>query len=360
MNIIISVLFSLVAVIILVLIPWVGVGVLDLRILFGIVIPYTALATFFVGIVVRVIDWGRSPVPFRIPTTGGQQWSFPWVKSSPIDNPRSTTGVIIRMAFEILLFRSLFRNTKLEFRQGPKVNYEWEKWLWVGALAFHYSFLVVLLRHLRFFTEPIPGFVHIIESLDGFLQLGILPVNGLGIPAVYITDGLLMAAVTYLFLRRLYVPEMRYISLPADYFPLFLILALGTTGILMRYLIRVDLTAVKELAMGLVTFSPKAPEGIGAIFYIHLFVLSILIAYFPFSKLMHMAGVFLSPTRNLANNNRIFRHENPWNYPVKVHTYEEYEEEFREKMIEAGLPVEKMPETLAQEKAGTTEEAEKE
>jgi len=52
-------------------------------------------------------------------------------------------------------------------------------------------------------------------------------------------------------------------------------------------------------------------------------------------------GVFLSPTRNLSNNSRFVRHINPWNYPVKVHTYDEYEEEFRDKMIEAGLPVEK-------------------
>ncbi|MFN3480827.1 MAG: menaquinol oxidoreductase, partial [Thermodesulfovibrionales bacterium] len=58
-------------------------------------------------------------------------------------------------------------------------------------------------------------------------------------------------------------------------------------------------------------------------------------------KLVHLGGIFLSPTRNLANNNRMVWHENPWNYPVKVHTYEEYEEEFREKMKMAGIPVEK-------------------
>ena len=56
---------------------------------------------------------------------------------------------------------------------------------------------------------------------------------------------------------------------------------------------------------------------------------------------MHMGGIFLSPTRNLANDNRMNRHLNPWNAPVKVHTYEEYEDEFREKMKLAGLPVEK-------------------
>ena len=153
-----------------------------------------------------------------------------------------------------------------------------------------------------------------------------------------------MAAVTYLFIRRIYIPQIRYISLPADYFPLFLILALGTSGILMRYLIRTDITAVKELAMGLFAFKPVVPDGIGVIFYIHLFTLCVLISYFPFSKLTHMAGIFLSPTRNLANNSRFIRHVNPWNYAVKFHTYAAYEDEFREKMIEVGLPVDKQPE----------------
>jgi hypothetical protein len=35
------------------------------------------------------------------------------------------------------------------------------------------------------------------------------------------------------------------------------------------------------------------------------------------------------------------RHINPWNAPVKVHTYAEYEDEFRAKMKAVGLPVEK-------------------
>jgi hypothetical protein len=56
---------------------------------------------------------------------------------------------------------------------------------------------------------------------------------------------------------------------------------------------------------------------------------------------MHLGGIFMSPTRNMVNNNRFKRHINPWNYPVEVHTYAEYEDEFREKMVEAGLPVEK-------------------
>ncbi len=352
MGFIVSILFSFLAVVVVVAVPWIGVGALDLRFLFGIVVPYAAMAIFFIGVVIRVIDWARSPVPFRIPTTAGQQWSLPWFKHSRIDNPKSNWGVILRMFFEVVTFRSLFRNTRLEYRRMdgyPKVDYEWEKWLWLAALVFHYSFLVIFLRHFRFFMEPIPRFVQILDKVDGFLELGIIPfINGLGVPTVYQTDLLLMLALTYLLVRRLYIHQVRYISLPADYFPLFLILALGTTGILMRYFIRVDITAVKTLAVGLFKFHPSTPKGIGVIFYIHLFCISTLIAYFPFSKLMHFAGVFLSPTRNLSNNSRMKRHINPWDYPVKVHTYEEYEDDFRELMVEAGLPVEKQPETTGE------------
>jgi len=351
MNFVLSILFSSFAVTVVVLIPWIGVGALDLRVLFGIIIPYAAMITFFVGIVVRVIGWSKSPVPFRIPTTAGQEWSFPWIKSNPIDNPKGTWGVVIRMIFEVLTFRSLFRNTRLEYRRidgVPKIDYEWEKWLWIAAILFHYSFLVIFLRHFRFFMEPVPGFVTLLQNLDGFMQMGVAPFNGFGLPGVYLTDMLLMAAVTWLLVRRIIYSQIRYISLPADYFPLFLILSLGFSGMLMRYLFRVDVTKVKELAIGLFKFSPVAPEGIGVIFYIHLFILCVLIAYFPFSKLMHVAGVFLSPTRNLANNSRFVRHVNPWSYPVETHTYEEYEDEFRDKMIEAGLPVEKGAESTAE------------
>jgi nitrate reductase gamma subunit len=134
---------------------------------------------------------------------------------------------------------------------------------------------------------------------------------------------------------------VRYISLFTDYFSLLLILGVVGTGLLMRHFFPADLLQVKNLAMGWVTFSPFVPKGVGTLFYMHLCFVFALMVFFPMGKLMHMAGVFLSPTRNLANDSRMRRHINPWNTPVKVHTYEEYEDEFREKMKLSGLPVEK-------------------
>ncbi|MDP2840132.1 MAG: sulfate reduction electron transfer complex DsrMKJOP subunit DsrM, partial [Syntrophales bacterium] len=207
------------------------------------------------------------------------------------------------------------------------------KWLWLFTLLFHGSLLIIVVRHLRFFVEPIAPWIKGLSALDGFFEVGT--------PTLYLSDAALLAGLTFLLFRRLVVPRLRYISLITDYFALLLILGIATTGLLMRHFFPADLLQVKNLALGWVTFSPVVPARIGLVLSIHLCFVSTLLAWFPFSKLMHMGGIFLSPTRNLANDNRMNRHLNPWNAPVKVHTYEEYEDEFREKIKLAGLPLEK-------------------
>ncbi|MDJ0816043.1 MAG: sulfate reduction electron transfer complex DsrMKJOP subunit DsrM [Desulfobacterales bacterium] len=347
--------YSLIAVIVLFLIAWAGTAA-GLQVVFGIVIPYLALLTFIVGFAYKVLGWARSAVPFRIPTTGGQQKSLPWIQHSKLDCPDNKWQVVARMALEILTFRSLFRNTRMRLEDGAKISYKLELFLWLGAIAFHYAFLTVLIRHLRFFTNPVPFFVTLVENIDSFFRVEILyPGIQFGLPGIALSSFVLLAAVAYLLARRLFIRKVRYISLASDFFPLFLIFAIALTGILMTYIVKIDVTAAKELAMGLVTFRPTIPEGVGAVFYIHLFFVSVLLAYFPFSKLMHLGGIFLSPTRNLTTDTRAKRHVNPWNYPVPVHTYEEYEDEFREKMIEAGLPVDKMPEAAPAEEPAEAE-----
>jgi nitrate reductase gamma subunit len=328
-------LIPLTTVFLLFVLAYAGVEGAGLHRFFGIVIPYLAVLTFLAGFVYKVLGWSSSAVPFRIPTTCGQQKSLPWIKQNSIDNPDTSIGVIVRMFLEIFLFRSLFRNTKAAFSRSEsnKISYSWEIFLWVGALAFHYAFLTVLIRHLRFFTAPVPYCVQILEYLDGIVQLGL--------PGLFLSGAVLLGAALFLLARRIFDSKVSYISQAADYFPLFLIIGIAVTGIFMRYFTKVDITGIKILTMGLVTFNPIIPEGVGGLFYAHLFLVCILFAYFPASKLMHIGGIFLSPTRNMANNTRAKRHVNPWNYDVKTHSYEEYEDHFRDKMIEAGLPVDK-------------------
>ena len=63
------------------------------------------------------------------------------------------------MIFEVLTF-SLYSgipDSSIEIpKGGPKIDYEWEKWLWLAALVFHYSFLVIFLEAFQVFcwTRP--------------------------------------------------------------------------------------------------------------------------------------------------------------------------------------------------------------
>ena len=326
-------LYALLAVAVLFLVVYLGIAEANLEYVFGVVVPYAAALLFILGFTYRVLKWARSAVPFRIPTSCGQQKTLPFIRNDNLENPHNLVGLLGRMALEVLCFRSLFRNTKAKLTEDRELVYGRDKWLWAAALAFHWSFLIVLLRHFRFFADPVPSFVWGIQALDGFFKVGV--------PILYLTSILLLASVTYLFIRRIVIPQLSYISLPADYFPLFLIMAIAGSGILMRHFYKVNIVTVKELTMGLVSLQPTLPEGIGFIFFAHVFFVSVLFAYLPFSKLVHLGGVFMSPTRNLVNNNRRVRHINPWNYDVKTHTYEEYEDEFREVMRGAGLPLEK-------------------
>lgn len=241
---------SLLLIIVLLFLPLAGIAV-GLEAVFGIIIPYASLLIFIAGIVYRVITWARTPVPYRIPTTAGQQRSLSWIRSDNLENPHNLAGVTGRMILEVIFFRTLFRNLRSQLvnasgsPEGRRLIYWSSKWLWLGAIAFHYSFLIILLRHLRFFTEPVLPFVNLLSSIDSFFQVYV--------PALYISGIIFLLAVIYLLLRRVFDSKTGYISLASDYFPLFLILGIGVSGLFMRYFYRVDVVAVKELAMGLVT-----------------------------------------------------------------------------------------------------------
>jgi nitrate reductase gamma subunit len=283
--------------------------------------------------VLKVWGWAKSDVPFRITTTCGQQTSLDWIKPNRLENPYTPLQTVGRMALEVLFFRSLLRNTKAQMVEGRRLVYRTDIALWLAGLAMHWTFLIILIRHLRLMTNPVPGFVTFVAQVDGFFEVGL--------PPIFATTVIFIVAAGFLLFRRLTNPQVRYISLIGDYFPLFLLLGIGISGFWMRHLAKTDIAAIKELMTGLFHFSPVVPDGISPLFFGHLFLVTVLLAYFPFGKLTHMAGVFLSPTRNLPNNNRAVRHVNPWDYPVKLHPYDEYEDELREKMVGAGVPVEK-------------------
>ena len=79
----------------------------------------------------------------------------------------------------------------------------------------------------------------------------------------------------------------------------------------MKFLAHTDIIAVKAFALGLIFFDwQPLPAHPGL--YLHLFLVALLIAIFPYSKLLHAPGVFFSPGRNQSDNPREQRHLARW------------------------------------------------
>lgn len=322
---------SLAAVLLLAAIPLVGAGLLGLRAPFALAVPALALAFFVVGASLRVARWMRAPVPFRIPVTTGQQAFLPWIRRSRLGSPRGALDAIARVGVDVLLFRPLLRRAPTVPAGHGELGADRVPWLWLLAALFHGSLAVIALRHLCLFVTPVPTWLATLAAADAWLELGT--------PRLHLTGAALLVAIAGLLARRLLLPRLRYVSLAADYFPLWLLAAIGGTGLMMRHFTGVDLVAVRTLLRTSASLAAVVPPELDPIFLLHLFLVGVLLVYFPLSKLMHLPGALMSPTLGLGNTNREVRHVNPHNPRVEPRSYAEYEAEFRERMVEAGLPV---------------------
>ncbi len=214
---------------------------------------YFATAVFVVGLAIRVYQYAKTPAPLKIPTTPA---------------PVSKSGVWLRMAREVVLFESLFRSNK---------------WIWLFGIAFHGALAVVVVRHLRYFLPVVPEplvFIQPIGVYAGFAMVGALAV---------------------LWARRIVLPRMRYISAPSDHLMLVLLLAIGGSGLGMKFVAHTDIVSLKAFTLGLMTFNwqPLPPDPL---VLVHLGLVALLMIIFPFSKLLHAPGLFFSPTRNQVDN----------------------------------------------------------
>ncbi len=220
---------------------------------------YFATATIVAGLVYRIWLYASTPAPLRIPTTPA---------------PITTTGVVRRLFFEVTLFNSLFKSNK---------------WIWLFGWVFHAALLFVLLRHLRYFTDPVWSWVALIQPIGAYAAFAMI------------------AGLAGLWARRFLVDRVRYISSPSDHLMLALLIAIGLTGLGMKYVAHTDIVAVKAFFLGLMYFDWQ-PMPADLTLNLHLLLVAMLMIVFPFSKLLHAPGVFFSPTRNQADNPREKRH----------------------------------------------------
>lgn len=223
---------------------------------------YAAGLVMVAGLGYRVWLYARTPAPLKIPT---------------MPAPTTRSGVVGRMFSEVVFFRSLF-----------KAN----KWIWLFGWVFHVALALVLLRHLRYFLQPVPEVVVLIQPFGALAGL------------------VMVAALAALWARRLILARIRYISGPSDHLMLVLILAIGASGLSTKFLARTDIVDVKAFLLGLIHFDWQVLPADPALL-VHLALVALLMIVFPFSKLLHVPGVFFSPSRNQADDSRERRHIPP-------------------------------------------------
>lgn len=229
------------------------------------VLFYAAAAILVGGLIYRIRDYARTPVPLKIPTTPA---------------PTTRTGVVFRMLREVTVFESLFKSNK---------------WIWMFGWLFHVTMLLVLLRHLRYFTHPVWTWVDLIQPFGFYAGFG------------------MAAGLLGLWARRFLVDRVRYISSLSDHLMLMLLIAIATTGLLMSYIPEwhTDIVALKAFMLGLL-YLDLQPLPEDPMLMIHLGLVVTLMMIFPISKLLHAPGVFFSPTLNQVDNPREQRHLSAW------------------------------------------------
>jgi nitrate reductase gamma subunit len=232
--------------------------------IFYVILFYLAAIILFVGLGYRIYEYAIIPAPLKIPTPPA---------------PKTKLGVAARLIREVVFFESLFSATK---------------WTWLFGWLFHFALLLAAFRHLRYFTDPVWGWVswEIVQAAGHYG--GYVMVFGL--------FGLLS--------RRIFVDRVRYISAPSDYLMLILIIGIAVSGLMMKWF-QTDIVAVKQFFLGLMYFKwAELPTDLFLL--VHLSLVALLMIIFPYSKLLHAPGLFFSPTRNQTDTSRDQRHISDW------------------------------------------------
>ena len=224
---------------------------------------YVSAVTLFGGLAYRIYEYAKTPAPLKIPT---------------MPAPLTKGGVRLRMFNEVVFFNSLFRASKFT---------------WIFGWLFHVGLAFVLFRHLRYATEPVWGIVAIMQPIG-----------------IYMAFAMLLGLVG-LWVRRIFVERIRYISNPSDHLMLGLIIMIAISGLMMKYISHSDIVQAKAFALGLLYFDWQSIPA-DFFFMVHLLLVAGLMLVFPFSKLLHAPGIFFSPTRNQVDDSREKRHIAPW------------------------------------------------
>lgn len=211
------------------------------------IIVYVMYAIFCGRFLLHALAWYGASRRFRMLLPSPRPVSFPLIAVTVLD---------------VVFFRRLFASNKL---------------LWLFSWTFHLSFIVVLIRHLRYFLEPVPGAIAFIQPM--------------GVVAGYALTSSLILLILYRAVQR----KNRYAA-KVNYLILGLVLMISATGLLMRSSLQLDLMEVKRFILGLLSLRPETPPG-NPLLIVHLLGAIALIPLLP-------SHVFIAPAVMLADERR--------------------------------------------------------
>lgn len=239
---------------------------MSLSLLSILVVSYTYLAAgvFVIGGIFMLLRW-----IFKRKGPSNTYLGYPYLSTYPgqVSGGRALKNILGR----IFLFTSA--------KDDPFIRYT--------SLAFHWSLWIVIAAHAD------------IIAFKFFIAAGI-PESTLAALGAYLGTTLaFVMVITGLILvgRRIVDPYLRRISNASDYFAVLLIVAIGISGILMRFMLSSDFAynQVNPFLLSIVSFAPiNVPSA--AIYVIHFLFTVTLFLYFPLSKLFHPFSFFTNPT----------------------------------------------------------------
>ncbi|MTI80649.1 MAG: respiratory nitrate reductase subunit gamma [Firmicutes bacterium] len=220
------------------------------------ILPYITITIFVLGVMYRLGKWASARIVHNIVLTPA---------------PDTVSGAAVNYVAEVGLFRSLFKG---------------DKSLWAGAWLMHFALLNIIGGHIVGFAFLGEQFKFIGTSPELSKQLSDILGTSMGI--------LIFVTLIYLLYRRLSITEVKHVSNPADYLLLFLLLSIVTAGNLMRLMpeYSIHYETAQAYIIQLATFQPVELHQSNILFTLHLLLVQLMLIVFPFSKLMHLFGMF--------------------------------------------------------------------
>jgi len=214
-----------------------------------IIFGYIAPPVFIVGIIWRIWNYKRYPTGF--------DWAI---------QPQPTKSTPANLLWRGFAWPTLFKG---------------DRPLWIGAMLFHISIVVLFVGHLGLFVDMIAFSGKLGISKDGTYIFGI------------VAGSIAIAALLFFISRRIWLTKARIVSTFADYFWLLFLLAVVIIGLYARVADEASSEIVRDFTINLWTFKPEMPPT-HTWFLIHTLMAELFIIYAIIGKPIHLVGQFFT------------------------------------------------------------------